>query len=292
MSRAVVGLVLVAHSEQLAEGVQEVAEQMAPDVRIRAAGGCPDGVIGTSFERVETAVRDLLGLRVDAVLLLTDLGSATLTAEAVIEILDDPRVSLVEGPLVEGAIAAAVAAQGGFDAAGVRRAVLRVGIRYGRMADGELAGLAVGGIPVPVGAAQARRGGSPRPHHGRERGPGLAAPPKAVERVAVPERGPDPAAAVQRVNGVERSKVPELRRTLHLSNRLGLHARPAALLARTTGAFDASVSLNGVPATSVLELMSLGLELGAELHVAAAGLEAEEALDAVEELVSSRFGEE
>ena len=46
-----VGLVIVSHSAKLAEGVVELAGQMAPDVSIVAAGGMPDGGLGTDFDR-------------------------------------------------------------------------------------------------------------------------------------------------------------------------------------------------------------------------------------------------
>ena len=49
-----VSLVIVSHSDKLAQGVAEVAAQMAPDVVIRAAGGLQDGNIGTSFDKVDT----------------------------------------------------------------------------------------------------------------------------------------------------------------------------------------------------------------------------------------------
>ena len=50
---------------------------------------------------------------------LTDLGSATMTVEAVLEMVDPDRVRFAPGPLVEGAIAAAVTAQVGGDLAAV-----------------------------------------------------------------------------------------------------------------------------------------------------------------------------
>ena len=45
-----VALVIVSHSVKLAEGVVELATQMARDVQFRAAGGTEDGDIGTSFD--------------------------------------------------------------------------------------------------------------------------------------------------------------------------------------------------------------------------------------------------
>lgn len=114
MAQPQVGLVLVSHSAKLAEGLAELAGQMAADVRIAAAGGLESGEIGTSYDLIETAINDLLGQDL-AVVVLTDLGSATMTVESVLEFLDDEPVKFVDAPLVEAAIAAATAAQQGDD---------------------------------------------------------------------------------------------------------------------------------------------------------------------------------
>ena len=117
------GLVLVSHSALLAGGVVELAEQMAPDVVLRPAGGTDDARLGTSFDVVERAIAAELDAGCTAVVILADIGSARMTAEAVVEALEDPRIVLAPGAFVEGAVAAAVAAQGGADAAGVAAAV-------------------------------------------------------------------------------------------------------------------------------------------------------------------------
>lgn len=107
-----VGLVIVSHSAQLAAGVVELAAQMAPNVVLVPAGGMDDGGIGTSLEKVMAA----LGLADtgDGAVVLTDLGSAVMTAESALEFLGSPElVRLADAPLVEGAVAAAVAAQSG-----------------------------------------------------------------------------------------------------------------------------------------------------------------------------------
>lgn len=107
-----VGLVIVSHSAQLAAGVVELAAQMAPDVLLLPAGGMDDGGIGTSLEKVMSAMG--LADTGDGAVVLTDLGSAVMTAEAALEFLGSPEsVLLADAPLVEGAIAAAVSAQSG-----------------------------------------------------------------------------------------------------------------------------------------------------------------------------------
>lgn len=116
-----VRIVVVSHSEKIADGAVELAAQMAPDVVILAAGGTPDGRIGTSLEKVMSALDKAAGG--NGVVVLTDLGSAVMTAESAIEFADDPAgVLLADAPLVEGLVAAAVAAQGGADAETVKRA--------------------------------------------------------------------------------------------------------------------------------------------------------------------------
>lgn len=112
-----VSLVIVSHSVQLAAGVVELASQMAKDVEMRAAGGTDDGRVGTSFDKVNDAVNELRATGHD-VAVLTDLGSATMTVESVLDLLDEEEathVRFADGPLVEGAVAAAVTAQVGGD---------------------------------------------------------------------------------------------------------------------------------------------------------------------------------
>ena len=105
-----VGIVLVSHSEQLASGLRELLRQVATDeVPIVAAGGTDDDDLGTSFAKIVAAVADAENGA--GVVVLADLGSAVLTARAVLE--DKPGPLLVDAPFVEGAVAAAVTASTG-----------------------------------------------------------------------------------------------------------------------------------------------------------------------------------
>ena len=110
-----VGIVIVSHSARLADGVVELAREMAgPDVAIVAAGGLdlPDRPLGTDAALIERAIDEAWAD--DGVLVLMDLGSAVMSAEMAAEMLPDERrsrVLLCEAPLVEGAVAAAVAAR-------------------------------------------------------------------------------------------------------------------------------------------------------------------------------------
>ena len=122
-----VGIVLVSHSSKLAEGLAELAAQMAPDVTILPAGGLSDGSIGTDYDEVVAATQRADSG--DGVVLLYDLGSAQMTAELAVESLADPSAAIVaDGPLVEGAIAAAVAAQSGQDRKAVAEAAAAAGM--------------------------------------------------------------------------------------------------------------------------------------------------------------------
>lgn len=113
-----VALLIVSHSAKLADGVVELAGQMAPDVKILAAGGMDDGGLGTSLSKIGAAIASAGDF---GMLILTDLGSAVLTAEVALDLAGGPAgVQLADAPLVEGAVAAAVAAQAGAGLLAVR----------------------------------------------------------------------------------------------------------------------------------------------------------------------------
>jgi PTS hybrid protein len=110
-----VGIVLVSHSKEIAEGTADLVLQMAGEVEISAVGGDADGSFGTDPERIEASIRDL---EADEVLVFMDLGSAVLSAETVLEMLPPEKrekVRLVDAPFVEGAFAAGVTASTGAD---------------------------------------------------------------------------------------------------------------------------------------------------------------------------------
>jgi phosphoenolpyruvate---glycerone phosphotransferase subunit DhaM len=116
-----VGIVVVSHSAALARGVRELASQMAgPDVRIELAGGGPAGTLGTDDTLVRDAIRR--ANQGDGVVVLGDLGSAILTIRHVLERQSNGHAVLVDAPLVEGAVAAAVMASAGCELSEVTRA--------------------------------------------------------------------------------------------------------------------------------------------------------------------------
>jgi len=105
-----VGLVIVSHSARLAEGVVELAGQMAQGkVAIAAAGGTSDGALGTSVEKIVAALHEVDGP--DGTIVLLDMGSAVMATEMAVEsFVQDQRhhVVISSAPLVEGAMVAAV----------------------------------------------------------------------------------------------------------------------------------------------------------------------------------------
>src|SRR6266536_1452180 len=147
-----VGIVIVSHSETLAAGVRELAAEMAgPDVKLELAGGLADeGALGTDAVRVMEAIgRADSG---DGVLVLMDLGSAVLSAETALDFLTPEQresVLLCEAPLVEGAVAAAVAARLGEPLAEVAKEA-RGGLqgKTAQLGAGEPA--ATAGVPAPL----------------------------------------------------------------------------------------------------------------------------------------------
>lgn len=112
-----VGIVIVSHSKKLAEGVVEIARMMAAEAPLAAAGGLDDGGLGTSFERIAAAVEEVD--QGDGVGVLMDMGSAVMTTEMVCEALDEKRIRMLDAPLVEGAVLAAVEAQMGTSLDGI-----------------------------------------------------------------------------------------------------------------------------------------------------------------------------
>ncbi len=106
-----VGLVIVSHSWKIAEGIKDLTDQIASAHKgIICAGGLEDKEIGTDAVRISEAIK--AANDGDGVVLLADLGSGIMSAETAIELLEDEdiNVKLVDAPIVEGSIAAAVTA--------------------------------------------------------------------------------------------------------------------------------------------------------------------------------------
>ena len=85
-------------------------------------------------------------------------------------------------------------------------------------------------------------------------------------------------------------------RQLEITNRLGLHARAAALLVQTVAQFDADITVTKdeqtVNGKSILGLMMLAAGPGSSIEVVAQGADAQAAVDAIAALVAAKFKEE
>ena len=111
-----VGIVIVSHSWKIAEGVRDLAREMAQNFPgLLTAGGLEDGSIGTDAQRIASAIREADSG--DGVVILADIGSSIMSAETAIELLEDDGVNvnavIADAPLVEGSICAVVEAAGG-----------------------------------------------------------------------------------------------------------------------------------------------------------------------------------
>ena len=234
-------LILVSHHPDIARGIAALAAQMsaAPDTIHTAAGiDDADNPIGTDAVRIMQAILD--ADNPDGILILVDLGSAILSAQTALDLLDDPalaaRCRISAAPLVEGAISAAVAASSGADLETVAREATQA-----------------------LAAKQAALG---------ESAPASATP------VAVPSG--DSA-------------------TITLTNRDGLHARPAARLAAALAPYHARLVLScggkQADGKSLNQLALLQARCGNRLTLHADGDDAAAALQTFRELAAANFGD-
>ncbi len=86
------------------------------------------------------------------------------------------------------------------------------------------------------------------------------------------------------------------RKDVEIKNKFGLHARPAAMLVKLAGGFNSEIQLikddMDVNAKSILGVMMLAAGPGNVVTIAAEGDDEEQAVNAIVELIESRFGEE
>ena len=118
-ARVMTGLVVVSHSRALADAAVALAVEMVQgqDLTLAVAAGLDADTFGTDAVAIAEAIAT--ADRGDGVVVLMDLGSAVLSADLALDLLEDPdqrdRVVLCPAPLVEGLVAAAVAAANGAD---------------------------------------------------------------------------------------------------------------------------------------------------------------------------------
>lgn len=79
-------------------------------------------------------------------------------------------------------------------------------------------------------------------------------------------------------------------------NKLGIHARPAAQFVRVASRFNSDVTVEkddeSVDGKSIMGLMMLAVGWGAEITVTVEGDDEAAAMEALEQLVQSKFGED
>ncbi len=239
-----IALVIVSHSPKIAEGTKELAAAMATDIHIGAAGGNPAGGLGSDFDLIESTVNEALEASGGkGVVVLTDLGSATLTVDSVVDFADDPDlIRYAPGPIVEGAVAAAVASAQGDDLDAVVASVADAAHLLNEEAGGSSE------VVDPEGAIA-----------------------EAVADVVVPgATGAFEAHAV-------------------VADLAGLHARPAAELAKLAATYPCDVRVNDLPATSILSIITKGIKHGDTVTVSSQGEDAERAVKEVAAAISAGF---
>jgi phosphocarrier protein len=84
-------------------------------------------------------------------------------------------------------------------------------------------------------------------------------------------------------------------RSVQIVNKHGLHARPAAEVVKAASKFKSEITIVRedleVNGKSIMGVMMLAAELGATLTIRANGPDAQQAVDAIAELIARRFGE-
>ena len=89
--------------------------------------------------------------------------------------------------------------------------------------------------------------------------------------------------------------VETLSKNLVIQNKKGLHARASARFVQTVEAFDVAMTVTkdgiNVGGTSIMGLMMLAASQGCTIAVSAKGADAQAAMDAIEALVTDKFGE-
>ena len=106
-----VGIVVVSHSKNIAQGVIDLISEVAKDVSITYVGGTEDGGIGTSFDQVQAVVEQN---EKDTLLAFFDLGSAKMNLELVAD-FSDKTILINSVPIVEGTYTAAALLKAGAD---------------------------------------------------------------------------------------------------------------------------------------------------------------------------------
>ncbi|MBU5306833.1 HPr family phosphocarrier protein [Clostridioides mangenotii] len=86
-----------------------------------------------------------------------------------------------------------------------------------------------------------------------------------------------------------------MEKTVRIKNKSGLHARPAGMFVKEASKFRSDVDViskdRKVNAKSIMGIMSLGLSQGEEIKIVVNGIDEEEALQSLVDLVENEFDE-
>ncbi|MGK3995329.1 phosphoenolpyruvate--protein phosphotransferase [Sorangium sp. So ce1024] len=311
-----VGLVLVSHSRALAEATEALARQMTGEsVAIACAAGAGEGgaELGTDATAIAAALERVCGPA--GAVVLMDLGSAILSAETALELVDPElgaRTRLSGGPIVEGAVAAAVraAAGGTVDqvAADARQALAA---KIAQLGEGERPAApetSAAAMPAADAAGPVATAAGPAAPAAPAVGPvaPAAGPAAPAAGPAAPAAGPAVPVARPMTAATGATAVATFATTAYaaastakaatldvaLADPNGLHARPAAQLIARAASFDAAITVenltNGrgpVPTASLIALASLAARRGDVLRLRATGRQAAEAVEALAALL-------
>ncbi len=97
------GITIVSHVQEIAEGVKKLVSQVAGSTSITIAGGTDDGNMGTSMEKIMNAFSQN---EANEILAFYDLGSAKMNLEMAAEMVDK-NIHIYSVPIVEGTYVAA-----------------------------------------------------------------------------------------------------------------------------------------------------------------------------------------
>lgn len=107
-----IGIVIVSHSNKISTGIVELCKEMArDDINIISVGGTRDGRLGTDATLIMEAIEEANSG--DGVAILADIGSSIMSSEMAIEMLPGEtreKIIILDAPIVEGSLAAAIQA--------------------------------------------------------------------------------------------------------------------------------------------------------------------------------------
>jgi len=121
-----IGIVIVSHSKKISDGIVEMCKEMTKDdIRIISAGGTRDGRLGTDATLIVEAICEANSG--DGVVILADIGSSIMSSEMAIEMVPDEireKTIILDTPIVEGSLAAAIQACISNDLEEIKRSAL------------------------------------------------------------------------------------------------------------------------------------------------------------------------